>query len=141
MTKALLAFFFILLLILPQIRGRFRGWDIANRVRGLDIAKCIVCQSTKSSSETLKGDESTRKFDESNSSAETGYPEGGELIGAIERVLFLAISDFRKQLNGLNSRVCWENEVFSVYGIHGLSDQDLWYSDSVWTARGFRPPG
>jgi hypothetical protein len=88
MTKALLAFFFILLLILPQIRGRFRGWDIANRVRGLDIAKCIVCQSTKSSSEKLKGDESTRWFVESYSSAETGYPEGGELIGAIERVLF-----------------------------------------------------
>lgn len=88
MTEALLAFFFILLLILPQIRGRFRGLDISNRFRGLDISKCIVCQSTKSSSEKLKSDDSTRWLVESHNSAETGYPEGGELIGAIERVLF-----------------------------------------------------
>ncbi|MDH3691481.1 MAG: hypothetical protein OEU36_18730 [Gammaproteobacteria bacterium] len=88
MTKALLAFLFILLLILPQIRGRFLGWGISNRFRGLDISKCIVCQSTKSSSEKLKSDESTRWFVESHSSAETDYPEGGELIGTIERVLF-----------------------------------------------------
>ena len=88
MTKVLLAILFLLLLILPQIRGRFRGLDISNRFRGLDISKCIVCQSTKRSSEKLKSDDSTRWLVESHSSAESGYPEGGELIGAIERVLF-----------------------------------------------------
>jgi len=88
MTQALLAFFFILLLILPQIRGRFRQWDISNRFRGWDISKCIVCLSTKSSSEKLKSNDSTRWVVESHSSTENGFPEGGELIGAIERVLF-----------------------------------------------------
>ena len=88
MTQILLAFFFILLLILPQIRGRFHGWDISNRFQGWDISTCIVYLSTKSSSEKLKGDESTRWVVESFSSAENGFPEGGELIGAIERVIF-----------------------------------------------------
>jgi hypothetical protein len=88
MTQTLLAIFFILLLILPQIRGRFRDWDISNRFRGWDISKCIVCLSTKSSSEKLKGDDLTRWVVESHNSAENGFPEGGELIGAIERVLF-----------------------------------------------------
>ena len=88
MTKALLAFLFILLLVLPQIRGRFRGWDISNRFRGWDISRCIVRLSAKSSSEKLKSDDSTRWLVESHNSAETGYPEGGEVIGAIERVVF-----------------------------------------------------
>lgn len=88
MTQILLAFFFLLLLIFPQIRGRFYSWDISNRFRGWDIPKCIVNLSTKSSSEKLKSDNSTCWIVQSHSSAENGFPEGGELIGAIERVLF-----------------------------------------------------
>lgn len=88
MTKILLAVLFILLLILPQIRGRFRGWDVSNRSRGLDIAQWIVNRSTERSREKLKDHDSTRSFVEIHDSAESDFPEGGELIGAIERVLF-----------------------------------------------------
>lgn len=88
MTKFLLAILFILLLILPQIRGRFRGWDISNRFRGLDIAQWIVNRATERSREELKSDDVTHCLVKAHDSTDTSFPDGGELIGAVERVLF-----------------------------------------------------
>ncbi len=88
MTNVLLALLFILLLILPQIRGRYFGWEISDRFGGLDISKCVVSQSVSDSWKKLKEDQSADWFVELYDPSADDYPKEGELVGAMERVLF-----------------------------------------------------